>query len=194
MTLHDRPAQSGLDVISPRSETDLQRAATTYSIIRERSRPRGLASYEGPFDPSNDVRWQRLWLALQRAKWRTLALVPAAPSVSAFEVARALAWVGRQHLDRPVDVLDASQTELSGLEGMLGELRRRRDDEWLTVVSVAPVADSPVGLAIAQLVDATVLVVRLGDRIVDAQRTIDDLGVETCLGSVLVYPTEAGVP
>ncbi len=175
----DRPLRAQID-----------RSASRYSIVFDRSGARAIPSYAGHFDPAKDARWQRLWLTLQRSSWTTLAVATVAPSTSALDTARALSWVGGHHLDRPIGVLDASELELSGLEPVLSDLRGRRDAGSLTILSLAPLTASPVGLAMGQFADAFVLLLRLGDRIADAQRTIDEIGAEKCLGTVLMHPKE----
>jgi hypothetical protein len=140
----------------------------------------------GAFDPALDVAWQRLWLATRRKAWTTLAIVPVSADLSALPTARALASVGWYHLDRPVDVLDATETDLSALQEVLDDLGRRRSARRITVVAVGPAGSSPVSAGIARAVDAALLALHLGDRVADAERALEDIGAEHFLGSVLV--------
>ncbi len=145
----------------------------------------------GAFDPALDVAWQRLWLATRRKPWTTLAVVPASAEFSALPTARALASVGWFHLDRPVDVIDATETDLSALQEVLDDLARRRGARRVTIVAVGPAGSNPVSASIARAVDAALLALHLGERVVDAEKTLEDVGVERFLGSVLVHPPRA---
>jgi hypothetical protein len=145
----------------------------------------------GAFDPALDVAWQRLWLATRRKAWTTLAIVPASGELSALPTARALASVGWYHLDRPVDVLDATETDLSALQEVLDDLARRRSARRITIVAVGPAGSSPVSAGIARAVDAALLALKLGDRVADAERALEDIGAEHFLGSVLVHAAAA---
>lgn len=146
----------------------------------------------GAFDPALDVAWQRLWLATRRRAWTTLAIVPTSAELSALPTARALASVGWYHLDRPVDVLDATETDLSALQEVLDDLARRRSARRITIVAVGPAGSSPVSAGIARAVDAALLALKLGDRVDDAERALEDIGAEHFLGSVLVHAAAEG--
>ena len=142
--------------------------------------------WKNSFDPAADHGWQRLWLATQRRAWTILAVLPASAGRSSLRAAHALAAVGRRHLDCPVDVVDATAVELAHLETLLAGLGQRRDQGLRTVVALASVHESPSGAAVAASADAALLGVELGDRIADAERTIEEVGPSRFLGTFVL--------
>ena len=148
--------------------------------------PPQLPAFEGDFEPTKDVGWQRLWLSMQRTDWSSLVLVPAAADFNTFRSARALAAVGWHHLGAPVDAFNATVLELSGLTGGLKDLARRGSLGRRSIIALPSVLDNPIALAIARSADAALVCLRLGDSIRDAERTVDEIGVATVLGTTIV--------
>jgi hypothetical protein len=133
-------------------------------------------------EPIASVAWEKIWLATQRRPWRSLAVIPAGGGASTIEVANALADVGSCHLGLAVPVIDATGITLSRLETFLAELRARRG-----IIAFGPVLESPAGLALARSADAAILCLALGESsISSAQQTIEEVGRERFLGSVLL--------
>jgi hypothetical protein len=130
------------------------------------------------------IAWEKIWLATQRRPWRSLAVIPVGPGAFTPRVASALAEVGSRHLGLPVRVTDATGLTLSRLEAFLVELRARRG-----IVALGPVLESPASLALARAADAVVLCLVLGESSVSsAQQTIEEVGRDRFLGSVLLRP------
>ena len=139
---------------------------------------------ESAVETADAVAWEKIWLATQRRPWRSLAVIPAGPGAFTLGVARALADVGSRHLGLPVRVTDATGVTLSRLEASLSELRARRG-----IVALGPVLERPASLALARAADAVVLCLVLGESAISgAQQTIDEVGRERFLGSVLLKP------
>src|SRR5690606_1054906 len=71
-----------------------------------------------------DVEWQQLWLATQRRRWRSLALVPAGemPPDFTLDIAVGLVQTGSLHLGMPIRVADATQVPLAHLMQFTSEL------------------------------------------------------------------------
>jgi hypothetical protein len=132
--------------------------------------------------PSID--WQKLWLATQRRPWRSLAVVPVGEGVSAVRVARALAHAGACHLGHTVEVIDASSITLEQLRASTEAWIERRGAERV-FLALGPVLTSPASLALAQSADAAIVCLMLGESsIVEAQRTVEEVGKPRFLGSV----------
>lgn len=141
-----------------------------------------------PVDPKRDVQWQRLWLATLRREWLRLVIVPAAPETDTLRVARTLAAVGREHIGKPVDLVDATELELGSLTNGLEDLARRAEAGRRTIVALPSVLTNPIALTIAQSCEASLVCVRLGDPIDAAMKTIEELGVDHVLGTFVVHP------
>ncbi|XXF78094.1 hypothetical protein P2318_34375 [Myxococcaceae bacterium GXIMD 01537] len=132
---------------------------------------------------------QKLWLALQRHPWKTLAVLPAHPGGSGLSAARAILEAGAPYPEAgPLHLVDATSVEEATCEGLLRELKAHAA-EGRAVVALASPLERPVGLRVALATDAALLAVTLGDtRLGDAQRTVDLVGHERFLGSVTLPP------
>lgn len=139
---------------------------------------------ERAVEAADAVAWEKIWLATQRRPWRSLAVIPAGPGAFTLGVARALAEVGSRHLGLPMRVTDATGVNLSRLEAFLSELRARRG-----LLALGPVLERPASLALARAADAVLLCLVLGESSISgARETIDEVGRERFLGSVLLKP------
>lgn len=170
----------------PRVAASLAPVPAPY-VVPPPAYPAQLPAFEGDFDPTRDVAWQRIWLALERTEWCSLALVPAAEGFDLYRSARALAVVGGHHLRRPVDAFDATVLELGGLANGLRDLALRGAHGRRSIVALPSVLTNPIALAIARSADATLVCLRLGDRIDDAAQTISEIGPSTVVGTVLIH-------
>lgn len=140
------------------------------------------------FDPGRDVKWQRLWLALQqKRKWNSLAVVPVGTQVSTTLVAASLAELAWQHRKRSTSVVDATEVTLPELEARLADMKAAVWTGDLAIVALSPFAGSPGSIALAHAADAVLLCLALGDSgIADAEAVVDELGDEKVIGAVLV--------
>ena len=130
------------------------------------------------------VDWERLWLAIQRSSWMSIALVPIGEGISTVRIAAALADVGRQHLGGKIVVDDATRVSLATLQASLSELIDRADR---AIVALSPLSESPAGVEIARAADAVVLCLSLGEStIAEAERIMHDVGREHVIGAVIV--------
>ncbi len=142
-----------------------------------------------PNGPSSQIDWQRLWIQLQKRTWQTLGILGASAGMksSPMEVASILADVGWQHLGQPIQTLDLRETPLNLVETRLGELRKAKDRGERVFVVLSPTVDNPSTVAIAPQVDALVLCLVLGiTPLKDAQKTVEELGHDRFLGSVVL--------
>lgn len=130
------------------------------------------------------LEWERLWLALQRSSWMSVALVPIGAGIEAPRLAAALADVGQKHLGTKVIVHDATSVSLSTLQATLSDLF---DCEDRAIIALSPLGESPAGVEIARVADVVVLCIALGEStIAEAQRIVADVGPEHVIGAVIV--------
>jgi len=143
-------------------------------------------------EPWQDAEWQRLWLAVERHPWRSLALVPAGEGAAAdftLTIAMTLSRTGMVHLGAPLQVADATSVSLSQLTAFTGEVNRVTNSGQRLIVALPAVGTSAVTAAIAQAVDAAVLCV-LAERMTSTQakKTIRLVGRARFIGSAIFYP------
>lgn len=142
-----------------------------------------------PSGPASHVDWQRLWVALQKRKWQTLGIVGASAGMksSPMEAASILADIGWQHLGQPIQVMDLRETPLNLIETRLAELHVQRDRGERVFVVLSPIADNPATVAMGSHVDGLVLCLVLGmTPLSDAEKTIDELGRDRFLGTIVL--------
>jgi hypothetical protein len=138
---------------------------------------------------------QALWFALASRRIASVVLVPADGACAVAELATALANVGRRLGDNPVTavVSDAIDYEFVTRTAALVALTRKRDDvppgasPLEVIVAIHPVTVEPLGLALVQAADATILCVKQGHTgLAAARKTVALVGRERLIGSILV--------
>ncbi len=143
-------------------------------------------------EPWQDAEWQRLWLAVERHKWRSLGLVPAgagAPEDLTLLIAMTLSRTGMVHIGTPLQVADATNVSLSQLTAFCDEVRRCTDTGQRLLVALPPMGGNAVAASIGQTLDATVLCVLTGKmNSGDAKQTIKILGRSRFIGSAIFHP------
>jgi hypothetical protein len=139
--------------------------------------------------------WQRLWLSTQQKKrdWRSLALVPAGPSVPAtfmMGVAVALSHTGTSHLQGSVLVANAQRIELEELVPFRRELEETLRGEDRVLIALPPLTSHVTALPLAQFADTCLICVLRGvNHTKDVKRTIEILGgASRVLGAAMFCP------
>jgi hypothetical protein len=136
-----------------------------------------------------DVRLERLWLAAQQKSWRSIAVVSSGPDVPTIEVAHTLARVAWWYAGDPTAVVDLRFLSLRLLNYQIEDIRRQIGSGDRLFVAVRSPSENPTAVPVARSVDAVILCVALGVTVVSAARkTIDAVGRERFLGTVLVQP------
>ena len=150
----------------------------------------GGITWEGGANPADDVEWQKLWLAIQRKNWRSLAVVPAGDDIDTVRIAQALAVLAWHHLGKTIKVFDVTHLALSDLERRLSDMSSRVARGESIICAFGLVTHSPASLTLARATDAALLCVLLGDSRIDvAEATIAEVGAERFLGSVVLDGT-----
>lgn len=149
--------------------------------------------------PSREV--AELWFSLLRAKWTSLALIPAHPGGTALPLARQLARVGALHRGRAPRVISAeglglteiAQITIDMTQGsrwtMSGNNVGQHDvaENGLVIVALEPIVTNPLGTAIALSADAVLLCIEIGVTTIESARhTIEQIGLERFIGSVVI--------
>jgi hypothetical protein len=142
-----------------------------------------------------DEDWQRIWLAARQKDWASLVLVPNDASVDVVRFAEMLAKTGRVHGERPVSVVNATGVQLGEVEATIEAITQTTNRGERVVVPVDPIGDHPAAIAILRASSAALLLVRIGEsELATARATIDIVGRERLLGSVVVKGGESAAP
>lgn len=141
-------------------------------------------SSEAAVDARGTRDWERLWLAIQRTPWMSIALVPIGEGIETKRLAEALAEVGRQHLGAKVVVHDATGVAISTLQSAVAEII---DCEDRAIIALPPLTECPAGVELARAADAVILCIALGEStIAEAERVELDVGEGRVLGAVII--------
>jgi len=134
-----------------------------------------------------DPSWQRIWLATQNQKWRSLALVPADSATGIIDLAHALLDVGWQHRGTPMVVADLRKVTLAYADAVVEEVQRHVDGGELVLIALPPVHENPATIPIAQAADCALLCVGLGrSKMAGAEETIERIGRKHFIGTLIV--------
>lgn len=164
--------------------------------------------------PSREL--QELWFATRRREWKSLVVVPASPGTSVLQIAQALGEVGGAIRMSPVQVVNAEGMDLdriallvmdlSGADqqpaaksavwtsapegaGREAQTARSAPQSRATIVAIEAVAENPLILPLALAADAVLLCVEMGrTRLADARHTIELIGRDRIIGTVLLRP------
>jgi hypothetical protein len=138
----------------------------------------------------DDVRLQKLWIALQRRPWRTLAVLAASEPSDTLAIAEVLAQIGWCYRGEPTNVLDLRDVSMRLAEYQMQEAQAQADSGVRVLIGMRSVEENPASTMVASAADAAVLCVELGKtHLRTALQTIDEVGREKILGTVLVRPS-----
>lgn len=161
--------------------------------------------------------FQELWFATRRRDWKSLVVVPASPGSSVLHIARSLGEVGGAIRMSPVQVVNAEGMDLDQIARLVldisGETQAEVSAEakgsaWTsgsggwdatagrgaptaraTIIAIEAVAENPLILPLALAADGVLLCVEIGrTRLDDAQHTIELIGRDRLVGTVLLDP------
>ena len=136
-----------------------------------------------------DVRLQKLWLALQRRPWRTLAVLAGSEPADTLEIAELLAQIAWCYRGEPTNVLDLRDVSLRLAEYQVSEAQAQADTGVRVLFGLRSIVENPASALVARASDAAVLCVQLGaTRLKQAMQTIEEVGRDRVLGTVLVRP------
>jgi hypothetical protein len=143
--------------------------------------------------PANEIK--ELWFALARRYWASIVLLPAGATGSTAGLARLLAEVGTRLREAPVttivaEPLDyASAARIAATVGATGQVTKARPvaTPIEAIVAIPPVVVEPLGAAIAQAADATILCIELRrTRMAEVRHAVELVGRERIAGCLLL--------
>jgi hypothetical protein len=134
-----------------------------------------------------DVRLQKLWLAMQRREWRSLAVLAASSGVETLQIAELLARVAWAYRGQPSCVFDLRDLGLRLADYQMREVRAQVEAGASVIVALRSTSENPTAVPVARQADAVVLCIGMGQtRLKSAERTIAEVGRDRVLGSIIV--------
>lgn len=147
-----------------------------------------------PIDPpdlaiGDDLRLQKLWLALERRPWRSLAVLGANAGVDTHEICQMLAQLAWRYRGQPSSVCDLRDLSMRLVEYEIAEIGRQLEAGLRLIVSLRSIFENPTSAPISRSVDGVLLCVALGDtKFKAAEETIAAVGRERVVGSIVLSP------
>lgn len=150
------------------------------------------ASSTGSTPPEGDVGWddmrmQKLWLAVRSREWNVLAVLSTAKSVDSLAVAELLAQLAWRYQGHPSSVVDLRDLSLRLVDYQLRELEAHVESGSRVLIALRPTSENPTASTVARRADAVVLCVGLGTtHLKGVQQTIAEVGRDRILGTIVV--------
>lgn len=135
---------------------------------------------------AHDPGWQRIWLNIEAAAWRSLVFLPAG-DFQAIDLVHGFAAVGWQQRGTPLVVADLRSIGLATLAAARGEIRRRVDGGDRLLIAAAALDKNPTSATIARDADKSVLCVYAGKSArSQVKAALKELGAQRCLGAIMI--------
>jgi hypothetical protein len=143
----------------------------------------------------DDVRLQRLWLAVERREWRSLAVLGASDSVDTIRLAELLAQLAWRYRGQPSGVCDLRDLSMRLVDYEVREMQAQMDEGTRLVVALRSIFENPTAGPVARQADAVILCISLGEtKFKAAEETILAVGRDRVIGSIVLTPRLPGSP
>jgi hypothetical protein len=140
-----------------------------------------------------DARLQKLWLATQRREWRSLAVIGASEGVETLKVGEMLAQIAWAYRGQPSCVFDLRDLGLRLADYQMREVQNQVEAGVRALLALRSTSENPTAIPLARLADAVVVCIDLAKTRFDAvERTIDEIGRDRVIGSIIVRGDERG--
>jgi hypothetical protein len=134
-----------------------------------------------------DGRLHKLWLAMQRRAWSSLAVVAASRSVDTLEIAELFAKLAWWYGGQASCVFDLRDLSFRLVEYHQREVHAQAAAGSCVVMALRPMGDNPTTIPMAHSADAVVLCVDLGKAHLKAvAQTLSAVGRGRVLGSIVL--------
>ncbi len=135
----------------------------------------------------DDVRLQKLWLAAERRRWRSLAVIAASRSIDTLPVAEMFAKIAWWYRGEPSCVFDLRDLSLRLAQHQVSEIRAQVEAGSRVIIGLRSIFENPTTVPIARQADAVLLCVGLGrTKIKAAEKTILEIGRDRLVGSIVL--------
>jgi hypothetical protein len=143
----------------------------------------------------DDLRLQKLWLAMEKKQWRSLAVIAASKSMETLRIAELIAELAWRYRGQPSSVSDLRDLRIRLLEYEVQELQNQVERGTRLVVALRSIFENPTAAQVAKEVDAVLVCIALGETdFKAAEETIDAVGRERVIGSIVLRPRMSSVP
>jgi hypothetical protein len=135
----------------------------------------------------DEMRWANVWFTIAPYPWHSLALIPAHESVPVSTIARGLVESARVFDDPSIWLIDADNSAPSDGRIINRTLQQNTEQGRRTIVAVGVPQHHPAATPTAQVCDAALLLVALGETgMATARRTMATVGHRAFLGAFMI--------
>ncbi len=133
---------------------------------------------------------QKIWLSVQGQEWRSLALVPASPKVAVLDLAHAFSAAGLRQRGESIGVADLRDVSLPNVRGHIEVVRWHISRGERVIIALRSCLENAATVPIVRIADCAILCVALGaTRVAEASATIEQVGRDRFMGTVIVPPS-----
>jgi hypothetical protein len=101
--------------------------------------------------------------------------------------------VGWQHRGLPMGLANLCNVPLSHIDAAISQVKAHVDNGDRVLVALGSIFENPTTVALAQAADRVLLCVTLGvTEISGAEQTVEEIGRDRFIGTVILHPDEAG--
>jgi hypothetical protein len=136
-----------------------------------------------------DVALQKVWLASQKRKWRTLALLGATKSVDTMRLAEIFAKLAWSFTGQPSCVFDLRDLTPRLVEYHQREIAAQVEGGARVFIALRSTVDNPTAIPLARAADGVLLAIDLGEaRFKIADQIVAEVGRDRILGALVLRP------
>lgn len=140
-----------------------------------------------PADVGDNLQFQKLWLAIQRRKWRSLAVLSTDRGIDTLRVAELLAKLAWWYRGQTSSVFDLRDLTMRLVEYHQQEVQIQADTGSFVVMALRSSLENPTAIPMARSADAVALCIDLGKTALSvAEQTLKDVGADRVLGAIVV--------
>jgi hypothetical protein len=145
-----------------------------------------------PSGSADELELERIWFSAQALEWRSLALVPASDGVGVVQLASAFSALGFRDRGESIGVADLRDVPSPNLRGPVEIIRWHVRRGERVILALSPCSSSAATVPLVRAADCAILCVALGaTRITEANETVEQVGGDAFIGTVLVRPDAA---
>jgi hypothetical protein len=140
----------------------------------------------------DDVRLQKLWLAVERRRWQSLSVIAGSEAIETYPISELLAQLAWRYRGQPSNVMDLRDLSMRLVDYEVREMQSQVAAGQRLVVALRSIFENPTAAPIAQQTDAVLICIVLGQTSLKAvQETINAVGREPVIGSIVLRPRRA---
>jgi hypothetical protein len=135
----------------------------------------------------DDLRFQKLWLATQKRRWRSVAFLGASKRVDTLPVAELFAKLAWWYRGQPSCVFDLRDMSLRLADYHVKEVSSQINEGASVVIALRSIFENPTAAPVARSADAVILCIGLGATEFKAvDKTLAEVGRDRILGSIVI--------